>query len=186
MKATTVPRLTLIVGCLVVLAAAGCSQKTAEEKGAAMATEKLDLAKGIGGAMEEKGAQAGEAVAAGVGTVFKGFEQGSNKLRAGVVADDSLAKAGLKITRMQPSGAENYENVRALELYVIAEAPAKGKLRVLAMDVSGNEIGRSNVPLEREGDEAKYLKVEFDEQVKLDKLGKVMVSYKPGDVVAKQ
>ncbi len=181
----TVPHLTLIAGFTALFAIAGCSQKTAEEKGAEMATEKLDVAKGIGGAMEAKGAQAGEAVVAGVGTVFKGFEQGTNKLRAGVVADDSLAKSGLKITRMQPSGAETYDNVHALDLYVIADAPAKGKLRVLAMDVSGNEIGRSTVALEREGDEAKYLKVDFDEQVKLANLGKVMVSYKPVEVAAK-
>ena len=53
-----------------------CSRQTAEEKGKAIATEKIDMVKGIGGALEEKGSGAAEAVASGVGNVVKGLGKG--------------------------------------------------------------------------------------------------------------
>jgi hypothetical protein len=59
-----------IMAVAVLLAAlTGCSKQTAEEKGAALATEKIDLVKGVGSALEEKGAQAAESLTSGLGKV---------------------------------------------------------------------------------------------------------------------
>ena len=66
-----------IMAVAVLLAAlTGCSKQTAEEKGAALATEKIDLVKGVGSALEEKGAQAAESLTSGLGKVVQGVEKG--------------------------------------------------------------------------------------------------------------
>lgn len=70
-----------------------CSSQTAEEKGKELATSKIDVAKGIGDAMQEKGEAAGEAVTHGVGKIIKGFEKGVSKSGRAISADASLGAA---------------------------------------------------------------------------------------------
>lgn len=185
MKFHRFPSLCLAAG-LAITTLTACDQRTAEQKGADMATGKIDMAKGIGDALEQKGGAAGEAVVTGLGTVVKGFEKGVNKSGRTIAADDTVTKAGLKITRVQdaPRGAES--KTQGLDLYVVADADARGKLRVLMLDVMGNEIARSTVDLVRSADEAKYQRLELDELVSLSAISKLTISFKPGETIAKK
>ncbi len=160
-----------------------CSNKTAEEKGTEMATEKLDTATGIGKALEEKGTAAGESVVTGLGKVMKGMEKGVNKSGRAIVADPSVDKASLKITTVNDAPV-TAKHKHGIDVYVLAEAPANGKLRVLAYDVMDKEIGRASVQLAREADEAKYQHIELDEQVNLSAISKLVFDFKPSAVLA--
>lgn len=137
------------------------------------------MAKGVGTALEAKGGQASEAVTTGLGSVFKGVEKGVSKSGRKIVPDDSVTKAGLKITRVQDAEA-------GLDLYVIADAEAHGKLRVLAYDVLDNEIGRATVELARKADDAKYLHIPLDKEVPVSSISRLAISFKPVDLIAKK
>jgi len=57
MNANTSWQSTFLGACLAMAALTACSSKTAQEKGAEMATMKLDMATGIGDALQAKGRQ---------------------------------------------------------------------------------------------------------------------------------
>ncbi len=185
MKAKNIRQLCLVAGFLAIGALSGCDKRTAEEKGADMAGEKLDVATGIGNALGKKGEAAGEAVASGVGKVFSGVDVGINKSSGKkIAADESVTKAGLKITKVQDAVPTEKDKAQGIELYVVADADAKGKLKVVAFDVLDNEIARTSVDLVRSADQGEFLKVKLDERVMLSAISKVVVSFKPADVVA--
>jgi hypothetical protein len=186
LKAHRFHNLCLAAGMITMGALTACNSKTAEEKGAELATEKIDMAKGIGNALEKKGEAATEAVTTGLGTVVKGFEKGVSKSGRTIAADDTVTKAGLKVTRVQdaPRGAE--EKTQGLDLYIVSDADANGKLRVLMLDVLGNEVARSTIDLKRLADEAKYQRVPLDELVSMSAISKLVISFKPGDALAKK
>ncbi|MES2319219.1 MAG: hypothetical protein V4631_17210 [Pseudomonadota bacterium] len=189
MKSQHFHTLCLVSGLIALGALSGCDRRTAEEKGAALATEKIDIAKGIGDAMEKKGGQAGEAVTTGIGTVVKGLEKGVGKTTGrSIAADDTVTKAGLKITKVQdaPAGEEGKKRTQGLDLYVVADADATGKLRVLMLDNLDNEIGRATVDLVRSADEAKYQRVPVDELVMMTAISKLVISYKPAAALAQK
>ncbi len=164
----------LLVCCAFALGVSACSRKSAEEKGVEMATEKLDMAKGIGSALEQKGSDAAESITTGVGNVVKGIGKGVEKSGRTIAVKDSIARAGLKITKVQDaSPATDGTTVHGLEAYVISDADARGKLRVIAYDVLDKEIGRAKVDLVTGLDDARYVSIPFDAQVKLDSVAKV-------------
>lgn len=68
------PRYVAILACVLALQVAACSRQTAEEKGKEPATEKIDMAKGIGDVLQEKGTAAAESVTSGMGKVLHGLE----------------------------------------------------------------------------------------------------------------
>lgn len=172
----TKPMSLAIAGMLLALLSA-CSEQTAQEKGKEMATEKIDIATGVGNALQDKGAEAGEAVANGVGVLFQGVEKGFMKSGRAIVADPSLASAGLTVTKIQ-DGTRG--DTPSLDAYVVATTAASGTLRALVFDATGQEIGRSTVRIERGADEAKYESVPFDAQVPLSQIRKVAFSFRPG------
>lgn len=182
MKVKHIHRVCLVAGFAAIGLLSGCDKRTAEEKGADMAGEKLDVATGIGNALGKKGEAAGEAVASGVGKVFSGVDVGINKSSGRKIsADESLAKAGLKITKVQDSVPTETDKGQGLEVYVVADAAAKGKLKVIAFDVLDNEIARTSVDLVRDADQGEFQKVKLDERVMLSAISKVAVSFKPAD-----
>lgn len=66
--------------CALALQLVACSKQTAEEKAKEMATEKVDMAKGIGDVLQEKGTAAAESVTSGMGKVEVDFvAQGNDK-----------------------------------------------------------------------------------------------------------
>jgi hypothetical protein len=134
---------------------AACSNQTAEEKGRELATAKLDAAKGVA----KSGRQ--------------------------VVADPSVASAGLDISTVQnarpgPDGLQ-----QGLDTYIVAARPAKGQLRVYAYDVLEKEIGRASVSIERDADEAQYTFIPMDKQVALHSIGKLVFKYEAAQLAAK-
>jgi hypothetical protein len=169
--------LLLALACVASMSLAGCSRKTALEKGTEMATAKLDMATGIGDALQAKGAAAGESVAGGIGTVIKGAERGVMKSGRTIDEDKTVAAAGLKITRVQdvPDGAAAH----GFDAYIVSDAAAKGTLRVLVFDALNREIGRTTIPIDRKAEEARYETVSLDAQVDRSAIRKIGFVFKP-------
>ena len=162
-----------------IMFASGCSRQSAEEKGKELATDKIDTAKGIGVAMQEKGEAASEALASGVGKVFRGIEKGVIKSGRTVATDASVDTAGLKITTVQ-NAADNKEGaVHGLDVYILSTAEANGKLRVTMFDVMDKEVGRTSVDLKKSADEGKYHTIPLDAQLQLGAISKVAFEFKP-------
>lgn len=175
--------LTIAVLFVVALLAA-CSRQNVEEKGLAMATEKIDLAKGVGEAMERKGEAAGEAVLTGMGKVFNGAAEGIAKSGREIALEPSMRTAGLSVSTVQETPADAEAPKNALSAYVIATGAARGQLRAHAYDASGKEIGRASVYLSRQADEARYMLVPFDEQVHLEHIKKITFQFKSEEKMA--
>ena len=182
MNAITLNCFFLVTGFVALGLVSGCDKRTAQEKGNDMATEKLDVATGIGHALEKSGGDAGQAVATGLGKVINGVDVGINKSSGRkITADESLTKAGLKITKVQDSVPTEKEKGQGLELYVVSDAAAKGKLKVVAYDVLDNEIARSSIDLVRAEDQGEFQKVKLDDRVMLSAISRVAVSFKPAE-----
>jgi hypothetical protein len=166
---------------IALVAISACSQKTAAEKGAELAGDKVDMVKGVGDAFTAKGGSAGEAVALGIGTVFKGIEKGVVKSGRTISVDASVDQAGLKITNVQDAKPGGDGTDHGLDVYIVANKDASGKLRVLLFDATDREIGRTSVAVSRTADEGKYQTVSLDPQVKLAAISKVTFTFKTAD-----
>ncbi len=169
--------------CLLAAALCACSSKSAEEKGADMASEKIDMVTGIGNALTDKGGKAAESIASGVGTVVKGVERGALKVGRKLNIDASLAKAGLSVTRVQDAAASG-DDKHGLLAYVVASAKVQGSLRMFAYDALGREIARSSVPLTFGGDDAAYVGLQLDQHVALGDVVAVGFTFAPEEQVA--
>jgi hypothetical protein len=169
----------LIAALFAFSALTACSRQTAEEKGKELATEKIDIAKGIGDAMQAKGEAAGDAVATGMGKVINGIEKGVNKSGRAIVTDASVDTAGLKITKLQDAKRDEEGKGKALDVYILSSADVNGKLRVTVFDVMDKEIARTSVDLKKPADEGKYHKIALDEQLELNAISKVAFEFKP-------
>ena len=161
-----------------------CSRQSAEVRGMAMATDKIDIAKGVGEAMQRKGEAAGEAVLTGMGQVFNGPARGTAKSGREIVLEPTMHTAGLSVSAVQEPPADAEAPRNALNAYVIATAAARGQLRAHAYDASGKEIGRASVYLSRQADEARYVLVPFDEQVHLEQIKKITFQFKSEEKMA--
>jgi hypothetical protein len=163
-----------------------CSSQTAEEKGKELATGKIDMAKGIGVALQEKGEAASEAVTGGVGKVFRGIEKGVSQSGRAIAADASIGAAGLKITTLQDSGPDKEGQVHAIDAYIVSTGDASGKLRVTAFDVLDREIARTSIDLKKPADEGKYHAIPLDAQLKLSSISKVAFTFIPSSPAGKK
>jgi hypothetical protein len=159
--------------CLLLGALCACTPKSAQEKGAQMAGEKIDVVTGIGDALTNKGGKAAESIATGVGTVVEGVERGATKVGRKVSVDPSLAAAGLTVTMVQDSAAAGADAAHSLQAYVVAKTAVTGNLRMFAYDVLSREIGRSSVPVVLSSDDAKYIGLPLDKQVALRAVARV-------------
>lgn len=162
---------------------AGCDDRTAEQKGKDMASEKLDVAAGVGNALEEKGGKVGESVITGLGNMVKGMEKGVNKSGRQIVSDESVTKAGLQITKVQDSAPDEKAGP-GIDVYILSQADAEGKLRVIIYDVADKEIGRTSVQLSRKADEGKYQRIDVDAQLDRTAISKLAFEFKPSAVLA--
>lgn len=158
--------------------ATGCSDKTAEEKGAAMAAEKIDMVKGMGTVLEDKGAQAAESLTSGLGKVVKGVEKGIEKSGRTLVIDSSLMSAGLQVTKIQNLSVGASEG-HGLEAYLVSNAAGNGELLIKVFDAMDREIGRSRVPVQTKTDDAGYIAIPLDTRVPLATIAKVAIEYQP-------
>jgi hypothetical protein len=82
---------------------------------------------------------------------------------------------------VQDSVPTEKDKAQGLELYIVADAAAKGKLKVVAFDVLDNEIARTSIDLVRAEDQGEFQKVKLDERVMLSAISKVAVSFKAAE-----
>jgi hypothetical protein len=170
--------------CLLLCAICACTPKSAQEKGVQMAGEKIDMVTGIGDALTNKGGKAAESIATGVGTVVEGAERGAMRVGRKVSVAPTLAAAGLTVTKVQDSADTGADSLHGLQAYVVAKAAVAGTLRMFAYDVLSREIGRSSVPLTLASDDARYVGLPLDRQVKLRGIVRVEFTFIPETQVA--
>lgn len=174
----TLRRTTLTLSLLAAALTLGaCSRQTAEEKGRELASDKIDLVKGIGGALEEKGAAAAESVAGGLGKVVNGIGKGLEKSGRAIELAPSVAQANIKITKVQDATRKAEQSVHGLEAYVLSGAAIKGQFRVKLYDLLDREIGRTQVDFKQAADEGRYVSIPLDEHIDLNDIARVTFDF---------
>lgn len=169
----------VLMVCLTTIALPGCSRQTAEEKGKALATEKIDLVKGVGEALKEKGGQAAESVAEGTGDVLQGAGKGFGKAFEWKVAGGpGLAKAGLAVSRIQ-RGSSPASGGYAVDAYLVATSDAAGTLTMIAYDSSKRELARTRVDMKVNANDGGYQTFLVDERTPFDSIREVAVDFLP-------
>ncbi len=166
-------------GLVVVLAITGCSRQTAEEKGKELATEKIDMVKGIGDALQEKGSEAAKSVAHGAGNVLQGANTGLEEaFEWKIVQADAMSKNGLTISRVQ-HGKPGEKSSKTVDIYVVANADANGSLSMVAYDVAKREVVRTKIDLKMGAKDGRYETLELDERTDLGAIREVSFDYQP-------
>lgn len=177
--------------CAVALQLSACSRQSAEEKAKEMATEKVDMAKGIGDVLQDKGTAAAESVTSGVGKVFRGIERGVEKSGRSVTLSEAALQAGLQATKVQvagvsPSasaasdgGAVDQAPVQAVEVYLLSERDVSGALKVKVLNSLDQEIGRTRLAFKQGADEGRYVRIPLDPQVDLQAISRVDLDFLP-------
>jgi hypothetical protein len=165
----------LVVACVVGLSA--CSRKTAEEKGAEMAKEKIDLVKGIGGVLEEHGSVAAESVAHGTGEVMSGLESGFEKsFGRRIVSSPALSDAGITVSKVQDAAMQD-KPVHGIDVYVVADKDVAGKLKLIARDKRKNELARTSLPVKFAAGDGRYETIELDSRVALNEVAEISFDF---------
>jgi len=173
---------TLALLVALALSASACSRQTAEEKGQALATEKIDTVKGIGSALEAKGSEAAESLTAGLGRVKQGVERGIERSGRGIELGPAVAAAKLQILRVQdlrPGAAASAPQPHGLEAYIVTQAEVRGLLRVYGLDVMGREIVRAKLSLDAKADDARYQLIAFEPSVQLGDIKTLRFDFEP-------
>jgi hypothetical protein len=166
----------LVVACVVGLSA--CSRKTAEEKGAEMAKEKIDLVKGIGGVLEEHGSVAAESVAHGTGEVMSGLESGFEKsFGRRIVSSPALSDAGITVSKVQNATMQGDKPVHGIDVYVVADKDVAGKLKLIARDKRKNELARTSLPVKFAAGDGRYETIELDSRVALNEVMEISFDF---------
>lgn len=166
---------------LIVLNLHACSRQTAEEKGKALATEKIDLVKGVGDALNEKGKQAAESVAQGAGRVVQGVDEGFGKAFEWQLSNSaSMEKAGLKVFRAEP-GPESEHSVNA---YIVASGAASGSLSMIAYDPVRREVARTRAGISMEAGSGRYETLFLDKRTPMRAIREIEFDFQPTAVAA--
>lgn len=183
-----------VLACFMALQLAACSRQSAEEKGKEMATEKVDMAKGIGDVLQDKGTAAAESVTAGMGKVLKGVERGLEKSGRYVTLSEAASQAGLQATKVQlaDSSAVSVDAASAsaaaqgdvpgahgIEVYLLSERDVSGSLKVKVFNSLDQEIGRSRVAFKQGLDEGRYVRIPLDRQIELQAIHRVDLDFVP-------
>jgi hypothetical protein len=175
------PALTI---CITALMLGACSQKTAEEKGKEMATEKIDLVKGIGDAVTSKGGQAAESLAQGAGVILQGAGKGLDKAMAWKISEGAgLRTAGLSVTRLQ-AGAPSEAASKALDAYVVANKNVTGVMQLIAYDVNQRELARVRKELSIQAGDGRYEALPLDVRTDVNAIHSASVDFTPASTVA--
>ena len=153
----------LVISCMSVEE----KKKKAEEDGNALVAIKSKMIKGAGDALKSDGKEAIASASEGIGEVVKGANSGFDKSFTGAeISIDSISADFLQVGRTQKSYA-NTEGVKKVSVYLIAKKDFTGTVRLKAFDDSGLEIGRSNMDIEIEYDDAKFFDFIFDDRTPL-------------------
>lgn len=169
----------LLSALLLALSLGGCSKQTAEEKGKEMATEKIDMVKGVGEALKESGKQATESLAHGVGNATKGIGAGLEAASAfEFTLNPSMAQNGLSVNRMQPGKGE--EN--AVSVYIISKQAVAGRMTLYAYGKKKIELGRVSRELKLAANGAVYEDFSFDGRTQKALMENIAVDFEPAQV----
>lgn len=153
-----------------------CSKQTAEEKGKAMADEKLGIVKGVGEALKESGKQATESLAHGMGNAAKGIGAGLNAASAiAFKLDPNVEQNGINVNRIQPGQAQ--EN--AISLYILSKQAISGRMTLYAYGKKNAELGRVAKEIKLSADGAVYEDFGFDKRVERTLIEYVQVNFEP-------
>lgn len=158
----------------------GCSRQTAEEKGKALATEKIDMVKGIGEALKEKGGQAAESVAQGTGGVFQGVGEGFDKAFEWKLNNGTgMEKVGLTVTRIDKgSSVDGKQN--GVNAYIVAKQDTAGMLSMIAYDSAKREMARASVTMQIRANQGRYESLVLDERTPVKSIREVTFDFEPG------
>jgi len=178
-------KLSFLMAVILMVTACDFLTQTAEEKGKKLMESKLDLVKGAGDVLEDKGADTAETLTKGLGNVLAGAEKGIEKSSTKIALTPSIAESGLEVTSIQYA-SHQADSPPVLEAYVIANEPVDGKMKVFLFNVLDKEIGRTSVALKQDADDATYLSIPLDKKVHTGNIAKVQFAFKPTEVVAKK
>lgn len=179
-----------VLACAMALQLVACSRQSAEDKAKEMATEKVDMAKGLGDVLQEKGTAAAESVTTGVGKVLRGVERGIEKSGRTVTLSESARQAGLQATKVQlmgqPTVAEDAVSGASqpasaaghgIEIYLVTERDLTGQLKVRVFNSLDQEIGRTRMPFKQGADQGQYLSIPLAAQLDLSSITRVDIDY---------
>lgn len=170
----------VLTAVVVATVLSGCSRQTAEEKGRALATEKIDLVKGVGEALKEKGGQAAESVAQGTGQVLQGVGQGFDKAFEWKLTNGAgMEKAGLAVTRVG-QGSSSDGKKHEVNAYLVTTREAAGMLSMIAYDSVGRETARASVNMQVGANQGRYETLVLDERTPTDSIREVTFDFHPG------
>jgi len=162
-----------ILICSALLAGA-CEEKTAEERGAEMAQEKLDLVKGAAGVLDQQGNAVGETAGRGVGDALKGIGSGlKDVVFAQVPVKLAAGAAESGITVGKATEGDNAGGKRMVNVYLTFAKPFDGRLRLRAFEAGDVETGRADAidgNVHRKAGDGGGFAFAFDETVRLSKL----------------
>lgn len=162
-----IPRIAAML--LLLLGSVSCDKRTAEEKGRDLASEKLDMAKGVADVVKEKGGGLGKTAGQGVGDLIKGVGSGVKDVvnpPVTVELEKSAAEAGFTVNRANESGGE--VDARMIEVYGAFAKPFRGRLELRAFDEKGAELGQGVLEkqLDLPKDSVELLKFRFPPSVR--------------------
>ncbi|MCE1241331.1 MAG: hypothetical protein LWW83_15555 [Azonexaceae bacterium] len=173
----TVP--SILLAALIALNLPACSRQTAEEKGKEMATEKIDLIKGVGDAIKEKGGQAADSVAQGAGKVLQGADEGFGKaFEWQSSSSPSLDQAGLKVSRIDRA-TPGPDSEHSVNIYLVSNGPAAGKLTMIAYDSGKRELARTHADLKLASADGHYETLKLDERTPMKSIREVSFDFQP-------
>lgn len=182
------PKFMGVLVCGLALLAAGCSRQSAEDKAKEMATEKIDMAKGIGDVLQDKGTAAAESVTTGVGKVLRGVERGVEKSSRQVVLSESAQKAGLQATKVQladagtgPASSDAAQSAagHAIDVYLVTSHDVAGTLKVRALNALEQEIARAKLPIKQSADDGRYARIPMPEQLDVQAVSTLEIDFAP-------
>ncbi len=176
----------LLLACLVAFVLPACSRQTAEEKGKEMATEKIDLVKGVGEALKEKGSQAAESVAHGTGGVLQGVGEGFGKAFEWKLTNaPGMEQAGLTVSRVGRKPTTDGKG-NGISVYVVATRDAAGTLSMVAYDSGKRETARIRTELEIKADDGRYETLVLDERTPLNTIREVTFDFRPAETESRK
>lgn len=163
-------RALVLLSIFALLGTGGCRRKTQEERGHEDTANKANYIKGVGEGLKKEGEAAAQSLGEGVGKVVKsasgGVSGGYFAFNTEIAA--SATGKGLKISRAElrrvedKGKEENAEESKTITAYILADKNYSGALRLVALDSTKREIGRSSAKAELEAGDAKYIDFKFD------------------------
>ena len=149
--------------CLVIGLPTGCSLKRAEKKDTAVEDKMTGSVEPVSKTAEIKDREAAESEHGRDVQVRDALKKGPvDSQLGGVYVESSLAKTGIKVTRVVRTEPGNI-----VIAYVICDQPLKAKLRLQAFGMDNEEIGRAIASVKFSAGDAAFVDFTFDERTPL-------------------